>query len=312
MDYDESPQRRLTISLRQIEVFRAIMIAGSISEAARMLYIAQPSVSRVLAVTEERLGFPLFERLRGRLYPTPEARRVFEEVEVAYAGVQRVDELVRALMEGRSGKLNVVCSPSLGVHLLPRAIAQFNRRYPELPIHFEPLTHNNLLPRVLFGKNYLGVSMFDITHPHLESEPLVEVPLVCVSPRGWLEPAPTVRLAELRNRPWIDYRHDSPLGHMVGEMFRNEPGGEPRPRPVVEVRSSMSACALVEEGVGVALVDPLCVDASMRARIDVRPLCPEKMLKVHAVYARAEPLAHSAREFIGVLREVLQAFPEGR
>jgi DNA-binding transcriptional LysR family regulator len=313
MDYDELPQRRLTMSLRQIEVFRAIMLTGSISEAARMLFIAQPSVSRVLAVTEERLGFPLFERTRGRLFPTPEARRLFEEVEVAYTGVQRVDELVRALMEGRSGKLNVVCSPSLGVHLLPRAIAQFNRRYRELPIHFEPLTHNNLVPRVLFGKNYLGVSMFDITHPHLESEPLAEVPLVCISPRGWLDSdAPTVRLAELRERPWIDYRHDSPLGHMLGEMFRNEPGGEPRPRPVVEVRSSMSACALVAEGVGVALVDPLCVDASMRTRIDVRPLYPERMLKVHAVYARAEPLSHSAREFLGALRAVLRESPGAR
>jgi DNA-binding transcriptional LysR family regulator len=305
MTYDDSPQRRLTMSLRQIEVFRAIMIAGSISEAARMLFIAQPSVSRVLSVSEERLGFLLFERSRGRLYPTPEARRIFEEVESAYAGVQRVDDLVRALVEGRSGKLNVVCSPSLGAHLVPRAIAVFNRRFPNLPIHFEPLTHNNLIPRVLFGKNYLGVSMFDVVHPNLATEPLVKVPLMCVSPPGWLPANKTVRLRDLQERPWIDYGHDTPLGRVVGEAF----GGEPRPAPIVEVRSAISACTLVQEGVGVALVDPFCLDAALRERIDVRPLRPEKTLEVQAVYSRAEPLSHPARAFLDVLRQVLEAVP---
>src|SRR5690606_5917459 len=49
------------LSLRQIEVFRAIMMAGSISGAGRMLHVSQPAVSRVLALTETRLGYPLFE-----------------------------------------------------------------------------------------------------------------------------------------------------------------------------------------------------------------------------------------------------------
>ena len=62
------------LSLRQIEVFRAIMMAGSISGAGRMLHVSQPAVSRVLALTETRLGYPLFERAKGRLLPTPEAR----------------------------------------------------------------------------------------------------------------------------------------------------------------------------------------------------------------------------------------------
>jgi DNA-binding transcriptional LysR family regulator len=308
MNYEESPRRRLAMSLRQIEVFRAIMITGSISEAARMLFIAQPSVSRVLAVTEERLGFPLFERARGRLFPTPEARCVFEEVQSAYEGIERVDELVRALVEGRSGKLNVVCSPSLGNHLVPRTIAQFRTRYPELPIHFDSLRHSDLVPRVLFGKNYLGVSMFDTAHPNLVSEPLVQVPLVCISPKGWLDEAPTVRLHNLRGRPWIDYRDNTPLGRMVGEVLGSERG----PQPAVEVLSPMSACALVREGVGMAVVDPFCVDAAMRQCVDVRPLSPEKLLKVHAVYPRVEPLSHSGREFLVMLRKVLKALPEAR
>ncbi|MGI4859833.1 MAG: LysR substrate-binding domain-containing protein [Janthinobacterium lividum] len=301
MNYDDTPQRRLTMSLRQIEVFRAIMIAGSISEAARSLLIAQPSVSRVLQLTEERLGFLLFERSRGRLFPTPEARRIFEEVELAYAGIQRVDDLVRALVDGRSGKLTVVCSPSLGVHVVPRAIARFNRRYPELPVHFEPLTHNNLVPRVLFGKHYLGITMFEVAHPNLQTEPLGMVPMLCAVPLGQAGTKATLTLADLRGQPWIDYGHDTPLGRVVGAAF----GDTPRPEPIVEVRSAISACTLVQEGVGVALIDPFCVDALARTRIDVRPLAPARTLTVQAAYSRAEPLSHSARSFLRLLRQLL-------
>ncbi|MFT4063783.1 LysR substrate-binding domain-containing protein [Paraburkholderia sp.] len=307
MEFDNAPQRRLAMSLRQIEVFRAIMIAGSISEAARLLFVAQPSVTRVLQVTEDRLGFPLFERSRGRLHPTPEARRIFEEVESAYAGVQRVDELVQALIEGRSGKLNIVCSPSLGVHLMPHAIARFNRQYPALPIHFEPLTHNNLIPRVLFGKNYLGVSMFDVTHPNLEVEPLSRVPLMCVAPRGRLGKRSSVTLDELKDERWIDYGHETPLGQIVGAAF----GGMRRPAPIVEVRSALTACQLVREGVGIALVDPFCIDGTLHDSIDVKPVEPPRMLSVHALYARSEPLSHPAHGFLKVLRAVFEeAYPQ--
>ncbi|WP_347554256.1 LysR substrate-binding domain-containing protein [Robbsia sp. KACC 23696] len=293
--------RRLAISLRQLEIFRAIMVTGSVSEAARMLTIAQPSVSRVLQLTEERVGFLLFERVRGRLSPTPEAKRIFEEVESAYAGIQRVDDLIRALQEGRSGKVNIVCSPSLGVHIIPRAIARFKRIYPELPIHFEPLTHNNLIPRLLYGTNYLGISMFGVTHPNLEAEPLAEVPLMVVAPKGHFAGIEEVTLESIRHAPWIDYPYDTPMGMIVDKAF----GGTPRPTPEIEVRSTISACQLAMQGIGVAIVDPFCIDDNLRAHLDVRPLAGKLTMRAEAVYARAEPLSHAARSFFSTVKAIL-------
>ena len=51
----------MRLNLRQIEVFRAIMITGSISGAARLLSVSQPAISRLLAYTEDRLALRLFE-----------------------------------------------------------------------------------------------------------------------------------------------------------------------------------------------------------------------------------------------------------
>ena len=62
------------MNLRQIEVFRAVMITGSVSGAARLLHVSIPAVSRLLSHTETRLGFLLFERVKGRLHATAEAK----------------------------------------------------------------------------------------------------------------------------------------------------------------------------------------------------------------------------------------------
>ena len=67
--------------LRHIEVFHAIMQAGTISGAAQLLHISQPAVTKVLQHCELQLGMPLFDRVRGKLYPTPEAQRLFVEID---------------------------------------------------------------------------------------------------------------------------------------------------------------------------------------------------------------------------------------
>ena len=61
----------VTMNLRQIEIFRAVMSAGSITGAARLLHVSQPSVSRMVRHLELQLGVALFERRNGRLFATP-------------------------------------------------------------------------------------------------------------------------------------------------------------------------------------------------------------------------------------------------
>lgn len=111
---------------------------------------------------------------------------------------------------------------------------------------------------------------------------------MCAAPAGRLAGRDCVRLDELRSERWIGYGTDTPLGR------------------IVEVRSAFSACQLVREGLGVALVDPFCVDAILREHIDVRPVKPVQNFNVHALYLHSEPLSHSARSFLNVLRTVFE------
>ena len=71
------------MNLRQLEAFRAVMLSGSVTQAAAALHISQPAVSKLLADLEYHLGFPLFVRSKGvALTVTPEADVFFHEVEM--------------------------------------------------------------------------------------------------------------------------------------------------------------------------------------------------------------------------------------
>ena len=60
--------------LRHIELFQAILQTGSLTAAAELLHISQPAASKILKHAEQQLGFALFDRVRGKLQPTAEAR----------------------------------------------------------------------------------------------------------------------------------------------------------------------------------------------------------------------------------------------
>ncbi len=78
------------VNLRHIEIFHAVMTTGNLTEAARMLHTSQPTVSRELARFEKVLGLQLFERTRGRLQPTVQGLRLFEEVQRSWYGLDRI------------------------------------------------------------------------------------------------------------------------------------------------------------------------------------------------------------------------------
>ena len=85
------------ITHRHIEVFRAVMTAGSATGAADLLHSSQPTVSRELARLESLLGYALFERVQGRLRPNARALALWDEVQRSWQGLERVVERAVAL-----------------------------------------------------------------------------------------------------------------------------------------------------------------------------------------------------------------------
>src|SRR5690606_32731373 len=91
------------ITLRHLESFRAIIVCKTVTNAAEMLHVSQPVVTRLIADLEERIGIQLFERRKGRLHPTPEAMLLYEDVHRSLSSIERITNAaseIRSLQRG--------------------------------------------------------------------------------------------------------------------------------------------------------------------------------------------------------------------
>src|ERR1700733_7441631 len=107
------------MNVRQIETFRAVMEAGSVTAAAERLRITQPAVSKLIMELERSTRLALFVRKKRRLVPTQEAQLLYEETERVFLGVDRIRHYAVELREVKTGRAHIACLPGLGVSLLP-------------------------------------------------------------------------------------------------------------------------------------------------------------------------------------------------
>ena len=293
-----------SLNLRQIEVFRAVMITGSINGAAQLLLVSQPAVSRMLSHTEARIGFRLFERVKGRLYPSPEARRLFTDVESVYRNIQRVNTTLLDLVQQRHGVLRIASSPSMGHQMVPDAVAAFRRSNDDIRVSLECLRHVLLRDRLLDQQADLGISLFPIDHPNLRAVPLSDIRVLVVCPVDHpLTQVPAEHLPEaLADTPLIGYPSDTPFYNVMKPAF--EQAGLAY-RPSIEVDSPHHACALVKNGSGFSIVDEISYRASGMQHMAILPILEDERLTVSLVHLRREPLAQLAQAFVEQLRGTL-------
>lgn len=297
------PSAGRPLNLRQIEVFRAIMMSGSISGAGRMLHVSQPAVSRVLALTESRLGYRLFERVKSRLSPTAEARRLYAEVEQVYGGIQRVNDLAASLGQSGAGMLKIVASASFGQRLIPMALERFRGRNADARVDYRSVTFDELAAYFLSGQADIGISMQPPDHPNLTSIRLAQVPVVCVMPKSHpLATHEVVRPEDFASAAWIGYPRDTPLGRALQPFF----GDGPRCAAAVEVHSPVTACSFVQQGLGPALVDAWCVTPDQAAHMVLRPIEPQACVEIWATHSNLSAPPLLARRFLAAVKKTLE------
>jgi DNA-binding transcriptional LysR family regulator len=297
----------MRFNLRQIEVFRAIMVTGSISGASRLLAVSQPAISRLLAHTEDRLGIKLFERTKGRVQPTPEARRLFDEVDEVHQGVLRINRLAEELREHSTGAMHIVASPSISQALVPRAIGRFRARHAAARIEFEILSLHDLVTKVVATHVDFGISVLPVDEPNIVCEPIASGRLTVVCPRGHpLASLDEIGPDDLAPYPLISYGPQTPYGMNVERALSH---GRRAIHVKTIVRYTSVACALVQEGAGIAIVDEFVVRGGTWPDIVARPLLPATPVRIHLLTQRYRPLSRLTQNFISILREVVAEEP---
>lgn len=291
----------MRFKLRQMEVFRAVMITGSMSGAARLLNITQPAVSRLVAYTEQSLGLTLFERAGGKLVATTEAQMLIAEVEKLYEGARHVDELARELAKQPGGTLTIAASPSLALSFIPPVIAQFLKIHPQVHVRYHTTLLADMVRELMGRQANVAISVLPLEDPSVICEPLTTGEMVCVVPKEHpLAAGRVVSFAEIGEHPLVMYDRAIPFGRLIGRAFET---ASVTPRVVMEIPRAELAIAMVRAGIGIAIVDEFAVAGGLPPGLMCVPMADPIRIVLSLLQSRyGPPQGQNARAFITLLR----------
>jgi DNA-binding transcriptional LysR family regulator len=291
-----------TMRLRHIEVFSAIMRTGSAVGASRLLNVTQPSISKLLQHAELRLGFKLFDRSKGKLVPTPEALRLQEELESFDKQLLRIKRLVADLAIGSTSPLRIAATPAIAHHLLPPIIKQWCNAYPASECAMTVSHTKEMVYALLLNEVDMGLTMQPVAHPNLISTPLSTCKYYAIAPKGWWPkkllstPLPP---EELSNQPMVSIDISSPLGAQIATWLENV---APPPRTRVSVQTFTLARALVEDGLGLSVVDSYTANARLfGSEIQIREL--DMPTHIYALTNGSRPPPNTANYILDMLKQ---------
>lgn len=290
------------MKLKHLEVLHAILQTGSITQAARLLHMSQPSISTTLQHCEMQLGVQLFMRAGGRLKPTPEVEQLFPDIRAVFEGLENVTRRARSLVSAQSGHLSVAGTLAFAAGHLASAAALFRQSRPDVEVTIQALQAPALIARVAAREFDIGVCYGPVSHETLITERVASGELICVMPCDHpLAQRPTLTAADLSGEFLISYDAQDVLRHKVDQLFDE---GSRRHSFGVQVGQTMLAIRMVQLGAGIALVEPFYFSAMQPPGLVARPLRPRQELVVDAIRPQGTALSRAAQEFLVALRVV--------
>src|SRR5580692_5505057 len=208
------------LTLRQIEVIRAILVTGTVGGAARLLNVSSPGISRVMKHAEAMAGIRLFSREAGRYSPTREASAIFSQINEVYDKVEDLQFVISRMTRGTGAELKLGSVPSIGQVMIPRAIADVRRAFPSLLIDVDILKIEEAIDYLLLGKGEVVAVSYQVDHPMLTCEPLAQGKLKCIVPEGHgLSRRSSVTVADIVKYQLIGIDPGDPYGRIMANLF---------------------------------------------------------------------------------------------
>ncbi|WP_414122144.1 LysR family transcriptional regulator [Corynebacterium nuruki] len=299
----------MTITLRQLDYFVAVADAGSITAAAQRLYLSASAVSTTVTELESTLGVRLFTRHARGLSLTGEGRTVLGRARSLLREAEDLEHNATALGSAVSGTLTVGCYSTIAPLLLPRIIAEFAERFPDLTVRFAEGSRSELLEGFALGRFDLLV-VYD--YPFKDDLPdrgtLLPLgafpPYVLLPDAHRLAGTGPVALADLAEDPLILFDLE-PADQYFLSLFGAE-GVEPDVR--YRTGDFEVIRGLVARGLGYSLLTQRTLQPVSYEGISYVPAelaCDHGPLNVVALVPSASRLTERSQAFVGAARDIL-------
>lgn len=291
-----------SMNFRQIEAFRAVILSGTVSRAAELMGVTQPNVSRLVGELEEAVGFALFDRVKGRLIPTPEGQAFYRDVDASFRGLDLLRSSAARIRDFGSGQIRVASLAAAGSTIVPRAVKKFRQTHPAAIVTLNIMSSAAVRNHVVDGEFDLGLAADEVDLSGVEHQVFGSFPALCAIPPG--HPLASRKVIRPEDLHEVDYVALSPEDRARLQFDRLCEEAGSKPNLVIETPFAITACALALEGVGVAIVNPLAVDGFEDRGLVLRPLEPSVYFKSYLLFRPDMQKASLVRAFVAALMEV--------
>lgn len=283
------------MTLRHMKIFVCVFQQQGITRASQELHLAQPSVSLAIRELEGYYGVRLFERIGRRIYPTECGKEFYG---YALHIVSLFEEMEKNIASwNTAGKIKLGASITLGTHVLPGIIKEFQILYPELTIN-TVINKSSVIQQLLLDSSVdIGLIETSPSHPDIVSLPFMQDELCAIVPPGHpLAAQSQVPLASLLESPFLIREKGSAVREILDACFSLR---QLSPNILWESASTQAIVRGVQEGIGVSILPYLLVKKDLEAGlVEQAPLLHPIKRDLHIVYHKSKYLTPYMQAFV--------------
>lgn len=241
----------MNITFRQLRLFLALADTGSVSAAARVLHVTQPTASMQLKEISEAVGLPLYEVVSRKVYLTEMGHELARCARAIVGEWENFEQKTDGLKGFTRGKLKVAVV-STAKYFIPRLLGTFCAKYPELDISLEVLNRDGVVKRLEENLDDFYIMSQPPLHLDIEDEVFMPNPLILVAPIGsGLAKKSLVDIDDLRNEKFIFREKGSGTRMAVDAHFKKL---KFKPDVRLELGSNEAIKEAVVGGLGLAVL----------------------------------------------------------
>ncbi|MEW5767072.1 MAG: selenium metabolism-associated LysR family transcriptional regulator [bacterium] len=256
------------MELRELKTFCAVVEQGSFSKAAKVVHLAQPTVSLQIKNLEGQLGVRLLDRLDRKILPTPSGRILYHNAKGVLSKIEELKiELAESTGQRVTGGLTIGTGVTIGENIMPKLLGSFKHNYPAVEIALRILDTSQITKQMLSHKLDLGIVGAEVNHKDIILERFASDRLILIVPPShpWISRRGGIPLPELTREPMLVREEGSGTRMNIRNELKKKGIQESDLNIVMELGSSGAVKQAVMLGQGVAIVNQQAVSSELEA-----------------------------------------------
>ena len=285
-------------TLRQLQIFEAIVRHGNFTRASEELFLSQPTVSMQVKKLADAMGLPLFEQAGRSVKPTQAALELHEACRSIFEALANLEMKIAEIKGIKRGRLRL-CVVTTAKYIAPELLGEFSQLHQGIEVSLKVANRDRVIDRMQVNEDDLYMMGQAPTNElGVEAYPFAPNPLVVMAPRDHpLVGRKKIPLSTIADEPLIMREPGSGIRDATLHTF-SEAGLQPKIRMVLGSNEAIKHAVAGKLGLAVLSLHTLALDGGDGpvAVLDVEGFPIQR--KWFLVYPKGKELSLVARAFL--------------